>query len=218
MRYFISDLHFSHSSIIEWERNQFNNVTDHDIFILNKLKIWASKYKEEDEFYICGDWGNISFLPVIKDFKCKTIFVAGNHDKLEDKWLFEQVFDEVYWHPIYLSERIIVSHYPQAVWPYQINICGHLHGMKINDQHYITCSINDINYIPVNDRHIESAFGLVHTKMNNKFLWEPWADNIKVTNKLKEKELVCGPDGIIDVSASRLLQKQIHDKSWKSNK
>lgn len=211
--YFVSDLHFSHPNIINWERNQFKTIEDHDIFLISKLRTWANKYSPDDTLYILGDWGDISYLYLMRDFNCRTVFIAGNHDRLEDKSKFEEVFDEVYWHPIYLSERIIVSHYPQAVYPYQLSIHGHLHGMIVNDPHYITCSANDINYNPITDRQIQSAFGRID-KMKIKFLWEPWADNLKLNNPLKKNELVCGPDGMIDVSASRLLQKQFREDSW----
>lgn len=213
MRYFVSDFHFSHINeeksrgIIHWERTQFETIQDHDKFLACKLAEWSAKYKPQDEFWVLGDWGNTDWLYLMDMFQCKTVFVYGNHDAVADLEKFELHFDEVHIYPIYLSNKLVVSHIPQAVYSDQLNVHGHLHGMKIDDPRYISCSINDINYNPVSDKIINSALGKL-PKYQRRFLWEPYADQLVVTNDIKREDLVCSPRGQIDVSASRLLQQQ----------
>lgn len=213
MRYFVSDFHFSHINddnsrgIIHWERTQFETIKEHDKFLMDKLAEWANKFKESDEFWVLGDWGNVDLLYLMYQFRCKTVFVYGNHDSVSDLEKFQDAFDEVYLYPVYISNRVVVSHIPQAVYPDQVNVHGHLHGMKIDDKRYITCSVNDINYKPVTDTLVNGTLGQL-PKYQRRFLWEPYADNLVITNEIKREDLVCSPNGKIDVSASRLLQQQ----------
>lgn len=169
--------------------------------------------KKGDTFYFLGDFGDISFLPSatfpLIASGAKLIFIAGNHDRFEDKAMFEKYFDEVYWHPIYLSERLIVSHFPQAIWPGQVNIHGHNHGSIIDAPGYISCSINDTDFTAITDKHINSAFGKVG-KFETKFLYEPWADMYKFT-KRDTSDLIVDQNGKIDLAATRAYKKFQND-------
>lgn len=211
--YFTSDWHFGHESIINWERTQFKTVQEHDQAIIDIIYKWAAKMKKGDTFYFLGDFGDISFLPSatfpLIASGAKLIFIAGNHDRFEDKVMFEKYFDEVYWHPIYLSERLIVSHFPQALWSGQVNIHGHNHGSIIDAPGYITCSINDTDFTAITDKHINSAFGKVG-KFETKFLYEPWADMYKFT-KRDTSDLIVDQNGKIDLAATRAYKKFQND-------
>lgn len=209
MRYFISDLHFNHKTITQWERTNFESIEEHDNHLKAFLIELAEKLTEQDELYVLGDWGNISFLPIMKiaNFTSKTIFVAGNHDLLEDKPEFEKYFDEVYWHPIYLSERIIVSHFPQAIWNGQVNVYGHLHNSYIDAPGYLCASIHVNGYKPVIEKNIQNAFSKVG-KLNTKFLYEPWSEklDIKIMNP-ERTDIVCDGQNYLDVAGSRVMKK-----------
>ncbi len=212
--YFSSDWHFGHESIINWERTQFKTIQEHDQAIIDTIYKWAAKMKKGDTFYFLGDFGDISFLPSatfpLIASGAKLIFIAGNHDRFEDKDKFEAYFDEVYWHPIYLSERLIVSHFPQAIWPSGVvNIHGHNHGSIIDAPGYITCSINDTDFTAITDKHINSAFGKVG-KFETKFLYEPWAHMYKFT-KRDTSDLIVDQNGKIDLSATRAYKKFQND-------
>lgn len=211
--YFSSDWHFGHESIINWERTQFKTIQEHDQAIIDTIYKWAAKMKKGDTFYFLGDFGDISFLPSatfpLIASGAKLIFIAGNHDRFEDKTMFEKYFDEVHWHPIYLSERLIVSHFPQAIWPGQVNIHGHNHGSIIDAPGYITCSINDTNFTAITDKHINSAFGKVG-KFETAFLYEPWADMYKFT-KRDTSDLIVDQNGKIDLPATRAYKKFQND-------
>lgn len=207
--YFSSDWHIGEESIIEWERTQFKTIEEHDQAIIDAIYKCAAKMKSGDTFYFLGDFGDIGFLapamlPIIVS-GAKTIFIAGNHDKIEDKEKFEKYFNEVYWHPIYLSERLIVSHFPQALWSGQCNLIGHLHGAILDSPGYITCSINDTNFNFITDKHINNAFSKVG-KFDTSFLYEPWAHMYKFT-KRDTSDLIVDVNGKIDLPASRAYKK-----------
>lgn len=212
--YITSDWHFGHDSIIEWERTQFKDIAEHDIYILNSIKEQAQKMHKGDTFYFLGDFGDISYLPAamlhFKMKEVKTIFIAGNHDKVADKELFEKYFDEVYWHPLYLSERIILSHFPANIWEGQVNCHGHTHGAIIDNNGYISCSINDTNYKFITDKNINNAFGKIG-KFNTTFLYEPWADKYKFTTR-DTSDLIVDHNKRIDLPATRAYRKMIMNK------
>lgn len=210
--YFTSDWHLGHESIINWERTQFNSIQEHDEAIFKFVRQLAKKIKPGDNVYMLGDYGDIDKLWYIDELAyvgAHTIFIAGNHDKFADKEKFEQYFDEVYWHPIYLSERLIVSHFPQALWPGQCNLMGHLHGSILDAPGYITCSINDTEFNFVTDKQINNMFAKVG-KFNTQFLYEPWADMYKFT-KRDTSDLVVDQNGKIDLAATRAYKKFQND-------
>lgn len=208
-RYFISDPHFRHKNITEFERHNFNSVQEHDAFLLKCFEKWARKLKPEDEFWVLGDWGETEFLFVINMFQCKTCFVMGNHDAQADIDKFRLHFDEVYEYPVYLSNKLVVSHLPVAVFEDQINIHGHLHGAVLDSDNYICCSLHVANYTPINDNNINGRFGQI-PKYNRRFLWEPFAHLMKFTQE--KADVVKDKNGRIDLSASRVLQKLTYGK------
>ena len=215
--YFTSDWHLGHESIIEWERTQFDTIQEHDWAIYRFVERLSNRIGPGDTVYMLGDYGDTSklwFIDKLTETGAYTVFIAGNHDKLADKEKFERYFDEVYWHPIYLSERLIVSHFPQAIWSSGVvNIHGHCHGSIIDAPGYITCSINDTNFTAITDKHINSAFGKVG-KFETKFLYEPWADMYKFT-KRDTSDLVVDQNGKIDLAATRAYKKFQNDLTSK---
>lgn len=212
-RFFVSDFHFigepqQNDKILNWERIQFKSVKEHNDFLLQKIQEWADRLRQGDEFWFLGDWGCLEYLPAMdamNEKEIKTYMVMGNHDRDADFEIFWNFFDKVYRYPVFLSNRLIVSHFPQAVWPGCVNLYGHLHGMKINNPHYIACSVNDIDYNLVTEKHINSAFSKIE-KFDTSFLFEPWADMYQAT-KRDTSDLVVDKDGNLDVSATRAYWK-----------
>lgn len=204
MRYFTSDPHFGHKNIVNFERTRFNTIEEHDTFLLKQYLSWAKKLKQNDELYILGDWGDTSYLWIITQFQCKTIFVYGNHDKQIDKSLFEEVFDEVYEYPIWLSNKLVVSHIPVAVWEDTINVHGHLHSSVLDSDNYICCSVHVADYNLISEKKISNSFGKIPA-YNRRFLWEPFAKMYKFTQP--KEDIVYDKNRRIDLAASRVLQK-----------
>lgn len=211
MRYFISDLHFGHyyngRGIITFERTQFNTIEEHDRHVEGMIRTLCYKLKPGDEVWNLGDFGclnNLYTVDWIKKTGAKAYFLYGNHDRQSDLSQFEHYFDQVFLYPIYLSQKLVVSHYPVAVWPDTVNVCGHLHGAKLQTSNYICASIHVANYQPISDNHINTVFSKL-PKFTRRFLYEPWANDYKFIQP--KEDVIMDPNGIIDLSASRLLQK-----------
>ena len=154
----ISDLHFGHLNIIEFERTEFKSINEHDEFIIKK---WNSVVKPTDTVYCLGD---ISFGLPQADVKRKVsrllghkILVKGNHDKNTNSYYKDIGFDEVYKGPIYVCDgKVILSHEPaQEAFnnPYVINIYGHTHNSIVDLPNYHCVSAKIVKYIPQNIDH-----------------------------------------------------------------
>lgn len=219
MRYFLSDLHLNHKNVINFERTQFNTIEEHDAYIEKVIKELAKKIKKrssEDEVWILGDFGSLNYLYLIdwlKEAGAKTYFVYGNHDKESDIEIFKRHFDKVYLYPVYLSQKLVVSHCPVAVWPEgQINVHGHLHGSKLSDPNHVCVSIHVINYQPISDKYLSSVYSKL-PKLSTRFLYEPWAADYQFTQP--KEGIIMDYNNNIDLSASRVLQKINAQKSSK---
>lgn len=212
MRYFISDLHFGHSDfngrgITTFERTQFNSIEEHDDYIEAVISKLCRKLKPGDEVWNLGDFGSLGHLNIanwIIRTGAKAYFIYGNHDKQSDLLYFEKYFSQVFLYPVYLSQKLVVSHYPVAVWPDSVNVCGHLHGAKLQDINHVCASIHVANYQPITDRNLDTVFSKL-PKFTRRFLYEPWAKDYQFIQP--KEDVIMDYDGRIDLSASRLLQK-----------
>ena len=155
MDYVISDLHFNHEDIIEFERTEFKTIEEHNNYL---IKMWNKTIvNKEDTVYVLGDIGFHSREEVkvlINKLRGHKILIKGNHDTYTNSFYKNAGFDEVYDHPIYYNSKIILSHEPvkEALNNnYVINIHGHLHGEMIleNCDNYICVSAKYINYKPI---------------------------------------------------------------------
>lgn len=208
MRYFISDFHFGHARIIKWERTQFKTIEEHDNFLINKFSEWRKKLNREDEFWFLGDWGEIDYLYLLDDLKCKKIMVMGNHDPKENIHLYEEHFNIVYQYPVFISNKILVSHHPRICEDSVLCVSGHLHGMIVDKPNYICVSCNDVNYNLVSERSFQSHFTKM-PKYTQHFLYEPYCNDLKVISKVRKQiaDLILDENDMIDVSATRAYYK-----------
>lgn len=218
-RYFISDFHFGHwnkfehngekceRGIITFERTQFKTIQEHDKYLIDLLYSWAGKWAPGSTLYYLGDFGNTDYLYVFTPFRekgIKVVFIAGNHDAEKDYDKIAEYVDEFHPYPIYLSNKLVVSHYPVAVYEGQVNVCGHLHGSKLADNNHIVASIHVAGYEPISETHINNAFNRI-PKHVTRFLYEPWAEDYVFTQP--KEDVLMDKNGRIDLSASRMMQK-----------
>ena len=87
----------------------------------------------------------------IKDIKArKKILILGNHDA---KGAYKNYFDEIYTGPLFIAERILLSHEPVYGLPWCLNIHGHDHNnvepYKEGCKH-INLAANVCGYTPIN--------------------------------------------------------------------
>lgn len=93
------------------------------------------------------------------------------------------LFDEVYGGPLFISDKILLSHEPINL-PYAYNIHGHKHdlaGGQYDDLHFNVCS-NCIGYTPINLRSVISAGALSNIENIHRLTID---EAIKKSNSLK---------------------------------
>lgn len=216
-----SDWHFGHANdvntkgILAFERgNKFNTIQEHDKYITGCIEKWLYKLAPEDTFYFLGDFGRPNsktlseLVRIFVEAKCHKVAIRGNHDHEIETEIMKTLFDEVYDYPIYISNRIVLSHFPCNVWKDQINIHGHLHGSILNSPNYICASIHVAQYQPINNHIVNGCLGRL-PKYNRRFLWEPWADKYQFTQK--KENIVYDKDRNIDLAASRVIQRLVQE-------
>lgn len=101
MDYFISDLHFGHKNIIEYEKRPFRSIEHMNDEL---VKRWNKVVTNEDTVFCLGD---VSFCGAeltrnyVSALNGKKILIMGNHDRIRrPAWWIEKGFQEVYRFPI----------------------------------------------------------------------------------------------------------------------
>lgn len=138
--YILSDLHFDDEDCRLMNPGWV--TPEEQIAIINKT------VGKGDTFICLGDVGSPKYIPMIK--ARKKILLLGNHDA---KGAYRNVFDEIYTGPLFIAEKILLSHEPVYGLPWCLNIHGHDHN---NVEPYregckhINLAANVCNYKPVN--------------------------------------------------------------------
>ena len=122
---------------------------------------------DEDQWYLINDTchrfdtlihlGDVGDLSYIKRLKCHKVLIMGNHDQSIEK--MQEVFDEVYSGPLWIAEKLILSHEP--IWtsavegsgeqPIAFNIHGHDHNKNHKDTFFsLNLAQNVYGYVPLN--------------------------------------------------------------------
>lgn len=138
-----SDPHFSDPDCIEMRKNYIGD--DEQVARIN------SKVGKNDTIIFLGDIGNEEMIRKIRGYK---VLIIGNHDKGASK--YADIFDEVYEGPLFIAEKLILSHEPVEL-PYAFNIHGHEHRYILRDRHLNVCA-EHIDYYPINlDKEIKNG-------------------------------------------------------------
>ena len=201
----LSDTHFGHKRVLDFERFDFKTIEEHDEFIIKK---WNSVVTKKDKVYHLGDvfFGKGDFQSIIHRLNGYKILVRGNHDQKGEEYFKRIGFDEVYSVPIYLQNNIVLSHEPlkEALDnPYLINIHGHLHGSTLKLDNYFCVSMDQINYTPMNLKNIIKHANKVLKSRKEKFLKEWYA---KYYNFYIDKGIQYNEDGNVDIERSLSTQ------------
>ena len=222
-RFFTSDAHFGHwdpiqnRGIITFERWQFRTIQEHDDYLVRLWIDWSKKLQADDEFWFLGDFGDLQYLYLFDLFTKKgvsTHFLLGNHDAAADIPYIQMYVEHVHQYPVYLSNKLVVSHEPVATWESVLNVHGHLHGSVLDSPNYINASVHVANYKMITEKNLSTAYSKI-PKWTMRFLYEPYVDMYKFTQE--KEDVVMDRNGRIDVSASRLLQKINTDRRKQKN-
>ena len=113
-----------------------------------QMEIINGMVHRNDTFIHLGDVGNGRY---IADMKAKKkILLLGNHDKRSS---YTELFDEIYTGPLFISDRILLSHEPIYGLTWCLNIHGHDHSVREayqTDCKHLNLAANVCRYKPAN--------------------------------------------------------------------
>lgn len=155
--YLVSDTHFEDS---DRELMKYFISNEDQWYILNNT------CHKNDTLVHLGDVGNLDF---IKRLKCRKVLIMGNHDQSIEK--MEKVFDEVYSGPLWISQKLVLSHEPICLEagitrePIAFNIHGHDHsGESYNDDYHLNIAQNIYGFYLLNLKSFIKEGVLKNTK------------------------------------------------------
>lgn len=137
MNYYIADLHFGHTNVLEFDNRPFENIEEHDKVLIEN---WNSRVTKNDHIYIIGDFAYRNKKTedwYLERLNGRKHLIIGNHDKklLKNEAAmkhFESV-DQIL-HVTDGNHQICVCHYPIAEWfgyyKGHHHIYGHIHNKK----------------------------------------------------------------------------------------
>ena len=134
----ISDTHFD-----DQECHLINPYWPTPEDYMTLLRDWVHK---NDTLVHLGDVGNPWYMTLLK---CYKVLISGNHDRGASA--YEPYFDEVYTGPLFIGERILLSHEPVYGVEWCLNIHGHNHNGEFckRDSH-INLAANVVHFCPFN--------------------------------------------------------------------
>ena len=134
MNLYISDVHFGHRAVIDFEPRPFFDVKEMDNAL---IYLWNSRVTKNDQVYILGDFAFRNEKPFswyLKQLAGQKHLVVGNHDRKmlkDDEAMSYFVSVDYYLEVTDCQKRIILSHYPICDWNNQhhgsYHIYGHIH-------------------------------------------------------------------------------------------
>jgi len=115
-----------------------------------QLRIINYIVHKDDTFICLGDVGDPSYASQIK---CPNkILIMGNHDRRSD---YQEIFTEIYTGPLFISDKILLSHEPVEGLNWCLNIHGHNHDSNVkNDMYHINLAANVCLYTPASLKSI----------------------------------------------------------------
>ena len=137
MNLYISDLHFGHKDIINFDHRPFRDVDEMDHCL---IKLWNSRVQKSDDVYIVGDFACDNEKPeqwYLRQLKGNKHLIIGNHDdkllKNDEAMSYFKSTDSL----LYLTDqdrKIVLCHYPMTEWRESscgsYLVYGHIHSKK----------------------------------------------------------------------------------------
>lgn len=140
--YIISDTHLFDSD----RKFMGYNITEEE-----QIEILKKRCHRSDTLIHLGDVGDPTLFSQIKAHK---VLIMGNHDETPTK--FELYFDEIFTGPLWIAEKLVLSHEPLNLCsgitgkPIAFNIHGHDHnGEFARDKYHLNLAQNVYGYDPL---------------------------------------------------------------------
>ena len=138
--YILSDMHFDDKDCKLMDPNWITPQEQIEIINRNIMK--------NDTFVCLGDVGRPQYLKEL--MVRKKILLLGNHDRRGE---YHDYFDEIYAGPLFIAEKILLSHEPVYGLRWCLNIHGHDHNnieaYKGGCKH-LNLAANVCGYTPIN--------------------------------------------------------------------
>lgn len=158
----ISDLHYGHQNIMDYENRPFRTVEEMDYTLTQN---WNSTVSKEDKVIVPGDfsfYNQEKTKKIVNELKGYKILIMGNHDfnRGNRNWWLKTGFNEVIPVPILMDKFILVSHdylYLSKAMPY-CNMHGHTHSTSLASKQYFNVSADAINFTPIDYELIKKQF------------------------------------------------------------
>lgn len=142
MNLYISDLHFGHSNVINFDNRPFADSDEMDSAM---IRLWNSRVSPDDHVYIIGDFCYQSVNTAdwyLRQLKGHKHLIVGNHDgytlKNENAMSYFETVEKMM-HVSDDGKQICLCHFPIAEWngfhKGHWHIYGHIHG-RLDDTYY----------------------------------------------------------------------------------
>lgn len=136
--YIISDTHFCDEDCPLMDRKWISPE--------EQVKRINQKVSKKDTIIHLGDVGDVSYIKKLRGYK---VLIKGNHDTGSAK--YREYFDEVYEGPLFIAEKILLSHEKIEGLDFCFNIHGHDHTPgHTGDATHLNVAANNCNYTPIN--------------------------------------------------------------------
>ena len=110
-----------------------------------QISILKSYIYKSDTLIHLGDVGNPEWMNEIPGYK---VLITGNHDIPITK--YKPYFDDMYTGPLFIAEKIVLSHEPIECLNFCMNIHGHNHNKaEKNDMFHYNVAANVHEYKPL---------------------------------------------------------------------
>lgn len=138
MIYYISDTHFGHKGVINFDKRPFSNIEEMEAILIAN---WNNKVTNQDIVYILGDFcfeKESEWLRLLNQLKGKKVLIKGNHDlknmssSLKNKFQDIKDYKEIDDRLDNENVKVILSHYPIPFYKKDYSnkvyhLYGHLH-------------------------------------------------------------------------------------------
>lgn len=138
MVYYISDTHFGHKGVINFDQRPFSNIEEMEAILIAN---WNNKVTNQDIVYILGDFcfeKESEWLRLLNQLKGKKVLIKGNHDlknmssSLKNKFQDIKDYKEIDDRLDNENVKVILSHYPIPFYKKDYSnkvyhLYGHLH-------------------------------------------------------------------------------------------
>lgn len=131
--YIVSDTHFDDEDCKLMDQNWL--PPDGHISL---MKNWLHK---SDTLIHLGDVGNPEYMGKLN---CYKILITGNHDKGSS--FYKPYFNEIYTGPLFIGDKILLSHEPIYGLDWCLNIHGHNHNSGNDDFCHINLASNVVHF------------------------------------------------------------------------